>query len=132
MSTLWIVASLVVVAGPFTYLARNYAAAPTSVPMQIGIDGKPTWYGPKQLLWALAAAPLAVFCLLGLQMSEGRTLKNLPSFFTPELFLFVMSAFLAVITTAGLALLLGRISVRSFSLVFVPTLASFLLLCLWR
>lgn len=132
MNTLWMLASLVIVAGPFTYLARHYAAAPARVPMQIGIDGKPTWYGPKQLLWAVAAAPLAVCCLIAFQMSEGRVIKNLPAFFTPDLFLFVMSAFLAVITTAGLALLLGRMSVRSFSFVFVPAVASFLLLCLWR
>ena len=130
MNTLWIVASLVIVAGPFTYLARHYAAAPARVPMHFGIDGKPTWYGPKQALWAIAALPLAISILVGFQIFSGRPIKNLPSFLTLEQFVFVLAAFLAVIFTAGVALQLGRLSIGGFLLVFVPAVASFLLMAL--
>jgi hypothetical protein len=126
MNTLWMLASLVIVAGPFTYLARHYAAAPARVPMQIGIDGKHTWYGPKQALWAIAATPLAVCCLIGYQIFNGRPIKNLPAYLTPDIFIFITAAFMAVIFTAGLALLLGRLSLGQFFFrVFLPAIAGF-------
>jgi hypothetical protein len=130
MNTLWIVASFVVCAGPFTYLALNYATAPASVPMQIGIDGKPTWYGPKQALWAIAAVPLAICTLLGFQMLNGSALNNLHVYFTPGQFLFATVAFFAVIITASLALLLGRLSLFGFSLVSLPATVGFMLMAL--
>lgn len=126
----WMLASLVIVAGPLTYLARHYGAAPARVPMQIGIDGKPTWYGPKQLLWAVAAAPLAISTLLGCQMLNGSALNNLHAYFTPGQFLFATAAFFAVIITASLALLLGRLSLLGFSLVSLPATLGFMLMAL--
>jgi len=126
----WMLASLVIVAGPFTYLARHYAAAPARVPMQIGIDGMPTWYGPKQALWAIAAVPLAISTLLGFQMLNGSALNNLHVYFTPGQFLFATVAFFAVRITASLALLLGRLSLLGFSLVSLPATVGFMLMAL--
>jgi uncharacterized membrane protein len=69
MRSVLFVLSVVVLAAVWILTGHDYAALPAQIATHVGIDGKPTAYGPRELVWAL---PALATSLLGTMLVASR------------------------------------------------------------